>query len=140
MDSPRCLYCYPKGAVSMFEDSLFDSGAGSRPRKTWPKLVSFALEAGAIGVLVLLPFLYTQALPKQLWTDILENPTPPPGAAPTQTLHSQPRTARDNRALDDKVLREPGYIPLKTAMVRDEPASAEGPPNMEGVVPGGVPG
>jgi len=124
----------------MFEDSLFDSGAGSRPRKTWPKLVSFAIEVCAIGVLVLLPFIYTQALPKQLWTDILQNPTPPPGAAPAQALHSQPRTSRDNHALDDKVLREPGYIPRTTSMVRDEPASAEGPPNMEGVVTGGVPG
>ena len=68
----------------MFEDSLFDSGVGSRPRKTWPKLVSFAIEVCAIGVLVLLPFIYTQALPKQLWTDILGNPTPPPGRAPAQ--------------------------------------------------------
>ena len=123
----------------MFEDSLFDSGAGSRPRKTWPKLVSFAIEVGAIGVLVLLPFIYTQALPKQMWTDILENPAPPPGVAPQQTLHSQPRTSHDNHAPDDNVFREPRYIPRTTSMVHDEPASAEGPPSMEGVQ-GGMPG
>ena len=122
----------------MFEDSLFDSGAGSRPRKTWPKIVSFAIEVCAIGVLVLLPFLYTQALPKQLWTNILEAPTPPPGPSPTQALHSQPRTSHDNRELDDKVLHQPGYIPRTTSMVHDEPASAEGPPSMDGLVPGGV--
>jgi periplasmic protein TonB len=124
----------------MFEDSLFDSGAGSRPRKTWPKLVSFAIEVGAIGVLVLLPFIYTQALPKQLWTDILENPAPPSGAAPPQALPSQPRTSRENHELDDRVLRQPGYIPRTTSMVHDEPASAEGPPIIEGGVPGGIPG
>ncbi len=123
----------------MFEDSLFDSGAGSRPRKTWPKLVSFAIEVGAIGVLVLLPFIYTQALPKQLWTDILENPAPPPGVAPPQALHSQSRTAQRNHDLEDKVLHEPAYIPRITSLVHDEPASSEGPPSMEGVQ-GGMPG
>jgi periplasmic protein TonB len=123
----------------MFEDSLFDSGAGSRPRKTWPKIVSFAIEVCAIGVLVLLPFIYIQALPKQLWTDILENPTPPPGRAPTQALQSQPRASHENREPDDKMFREPSRIPLKTSLVRDEPVSAEGPPSMEGVVPGGIP-
>jgi protein TonB len=123
----------------VFEDSLFDSGAGRRPRKTWPKIASFVIEACAIGVLVLLPFLYTQALPKQLWMNILENPTPPPGPAPTQALR-EPRALPDRHELDDQVLREPGYIPRTTSMVRDEPASTEGPPSMDGVVPGGLPG
>ena len=122
----------------MFEDSLFDSGAGSRPRKTWPKIVSFAIETCAIGVMVLLPFIYTEALPKQLWTDILENPAPPPGPAPTQALHSQPRASHDAREPGDKVFREPGYIPRVTSMVRDDPVSAEGPPSVDGLVPGGV--
>ena len=124
----------------MFEDSLFDSGAGSRPRKTWPKIASFAIEVCAIGVLVLLPFLYTQALPKQLWINILEAPTPPPGPAPTQSLQNQPRTSPERRQLNDQVLREPGYIPRTTSMVRDEPVSTDGPPSMDGVVPGGGPG
>ncbi len=36
----------------MFEDSLFDSGAGTRTRKTWPQVISFVIEACAICVLV----------------------------------------------------------------------------------------
>jgi len=73
----------------MFEDSLFDSGAGKRPRKTWTKLLSFALEACAIGVLVMLPLIYTQALPKQFWSSMLETPTPPPRA-----VHARWRATR----------------------------------------------
>jgi protein TonB len=123
----------------MFEDSLFDSGAGSGPRKKWPKLVSFVIECCAIGVLVMLPLLFTQALPKQLWTSMLELPTPPTGPVPVKVAHAEPR-ARANRPVEDSVLREPVAIPLKTQIVRDEPASAEGPPNMEGIVPGAIPG
>src|SRR5664279_6055245 len=84
----------------MFEDSLFDSGAGTRPRKTWPKLVSFALEVCAIGVLVLLPFICTQALPKQFWTNMLEAPTPPPGPAPVRVERREVREPRQARELN----------------------------------------
>ncbi len=124
----------------MFEDSLFDSGAGGRPRKTWSKLASFAMEICAIGVLVLLPLIYTQGLPKQLWTVMLEAPSPPPGPAPVRAERSEPRPQRATRDLDDGVLREPSRVPLRTSMARDEPSSADGPPSMEGFVPGGMPG
>ena len=123
----------------MFEDSLFDSGGALRKRKTWPKLLSFVIEVGAIGLLVLAPLLYTQGLPKQQIVDILHLPSPPAGRAPAQPVHEQPRAARENRELDDKVLREPSRIPLKTQMVRDEPSTG-GPPRIDGFVEGGVPG
>src|SRR3974377_908919 len=119
----------------MFEDSLFDSGAGKRPRKSWSKLLSFALEACAIGVLVMLPLIYTQALPKQFWTSMLEAPTPPPGEA--QAVRRQPRLSRESREIDDGVLRQPSRIPRTTSMVRDEAASNEGPPSLGNFVPGG---
>src|SRR5215831_6222364 len=77
----------------MFEDSLFDSGAGKPSRKAWPKLASFTIEVCAIGVLVLLPLIYTQALPKQLWT-IVETPSPLPGHAPARVVDNQPQRPR----------------------------------------------
>ena len=121
----------------MFEDSLFDSGAGSRPRQTWPKMVSFAIQAGAVGVLVLLPLLFTQALPKQLWTSVLELPTPPAGQPPVRVVHTAEQ-ARASHSADDSVLRQPSYVPRTIKIVRDEPASAEGPPVIDGMVPGGI--
>lgn len=123
----------------MFEDSLFDSGAGSRSRNTWPKLISFAFEVCAIELLVAAPLIYTQALPKQQLTDILRTPSPPPGRAPVRVVHTEVRPERNNRELDDKVFREPKYIPRTTSMVRDEPSS-DGPPAIDGLVPGGIPG
>ena len=123
----------------MFEDSLFDSRGATREHKTWPKLVSLVIEMCAIGVMVLLPLIYTRGLPKQQLMSFLEAPSPPPGAAPVKSMHIQPHASRENRELDDNVLREPSRIPRTTSIVRDEP-SAEGPPSMEGLVPGGIPG
>jgi protein TonB len=122
----------------MFEDSLFDSGAGTRTRKTWPQVISFVIEACAICVLVLLPMIYTQALPKQQLLNLLEAPAPPPGRAPVQEAQSQPRVQPRVREHDDSVLHEPGYIPRTISLAKDEPA-AEGPPSMDGLVPGGIP-
>ncbi len=120
----------------MFEDSLFDS-ANSPQRKTWPTVASYAIEVCAIGILVLLPMIYTQALPKQLWTSVLEMPSPPPGRMPEQMVHAS-RATRE-APVKDSVLRAPSEIPRTTSMVRDEPASAEAPPSMDGLVPGGIP-
>ena len=122
----------------MFEDSLFDSGAGTRPRKTWPKVISYFAEVCAVGILVLLPLIYTQALPKQQLMSFLEAPSPPPGRAPLQAEQSQPRVRPRIREQDDSVLHEPGYIPRAISLARDEPA-AEGPPSMDGLVQGGIP-
>lgn len=123
----------------MFEDSLFDSGGATHQRKTWPKLLSLGIELCAIGLLVLSPMIYTQALPKQQLMSFLEAPSPPPGSATVQVLHTHPHASRESRELNDGVLREPNYIPRTTSMVRDEPTS-EGPPSMDGLVPGGIPG
>jgi periplasmic protein TonB len=122
----------------MFEDSLFDSGAGSRPRKTWTKLLSFVIEACAIVVLVLLPLIYTQALPKQLWTNILELP-PPPAGAPLEKLRTEARPPQNKRELVDSGLHVPTEIPRKTSMRPDDLSASEGPPSMKDMVPGGAP-
>jgi protein TonB len=122
----------------MFEDSLFDSGAGRRPRKSATKLVSFAIEVFAIGVLVLLPLIFTQALPKQMWTSVLETPPPPRGAPPPKELQAQTRPVRSNSGPDDKVFREPSRIPGRTLMVRDDPWTNDAPPAAGDFVPGGM--
>lgn len=121
----------------MFEDSLFDSSAGTRPHKTWPKMISYFAEVCAVGILVLLPLIYTQALPKQQLMSFLEAPSPPPGRAPVQAEQSQPRVRPRIREQDDSVLHEPGYIPRTISLARDEPV-AEGPPSMDGLVQGGI--
>ncbi len=47
----------------MFEDSTFASTARRNPRRGWAAVVSFAFQAVVLGIFVLVPLLYTDALP-----------------------------------------------------------------------------
>jgi len=121
----------------MFEDSLFDSGAGNRPRKTWIKLVSYAIQVCAIGVLVLVPLIFTQALPSRMWKTT-ELPPPSLGAAPPKQLQAQSRPMRSSSEAVDHVFREPSRIPGRTLMVHDDTATYDVPPAEADLVPGGI--
>ena len=67
----------------MFEDSLLESGGkNSNPRGTWATVFSFVLQVALVGVLVLIPLIYTEALPKQQLMGYLVAPPPPPPPPP----------------------------------------------------------
>src|SRR5712691_7872432 len=121
----------------MFEDSLIESGGRLRTKRGATTVFSFVLQVALIGVLVLLPLLFTEALPKtQLMTFLVAPPPPPPppppAAAPVKVV-KQIQTDIINGQL-----RTPTKIPEKVQMIKEE----EAPPpvsTMAGVV-GGVPG
>jgi periplasmic protein TonB len=63
----------------MFEDSLIESGGKLKTKRGATTVVSFILELIFLGVLVLLPLIFTEALPtKQLMTMLTAPPPPPP--------------------------------------------------------------
>ena len=93
-----------------------------------------------VGVLVLIPLIYTQALPKaQLMTFLAAPPPPPPPPPPPAAAAPAPRVVRHISVED--VMRAPTVIPKTIAQVKDEP---EPPPNagvgVVGGVVGGMPG
>src|SRR5438105_12725280 len=121
----------------MFEDSLIESGGRLKTKRGATTLFSFGLQVALVGVLVLLPLLFTEALPKtQLMTFLVAPPPPPPppppAAAPVKVV-KQIQTEIINGQL-----RTPNKIPQKIQMIKAEEAH---PPmnSMAGVV-GGVPG
>lgn len=63
----------------MFVDSLFDSASTQRFHRGWATCFSFGLQAVAVGLLLLLPLFYTQALPQLSLLGQLVAPTAPPG-------------------------------------------------------------
>jgi periplasmic protein TonB len=125
----------------MFEDSLIESGGKLRTKRGMTTTLSFVLQVALIGVLVMIPLLFTEALPKtQLMTFLVAPPPPPPppppAAAPVKVV-KQIQTDIINGQL-----RTPTKIPEKVQMIKEE----EAPPPMSsmagvvGGVPGGVPG
>ena len=49
----------------MFEDSLIESGGRLSSKRGATTVVSFVLQALLLGILILIPLIYTEALPKQ---------------------------------------------------------------------------
>jgi periplasmic protein TonB len=119
----------------MFEDSLVESSGTLSKRNPWTAALSFAMQGVLAGVLVLLPMIYTEALPGHQLTSILTEPSPPPGPAPVST---QARGV-EPRPMPEEVLRVPNWIPRRVAILHDQPASADaaGAPDLGGI-PGGT--
>jgi protein TonB len=124
----------------MFEDSLLESGGRLKTRRGRTTTFAIFLEILLIGFMVLLPLIFTEALPKQQLVSFLvapppPPPPPPPAAAPVHVVH-QVQTDIVNGAL-----RTPTKIPQKIQMIKED----EAPPQMAaggvvGGVPGGIPG
>jgi protein TonB len=69
----------------MFEDSLVESAGRIHTDSQRYVIGSFALEALLLAVLMLVPYFYPAALPKQSLAALLAAPPPPP--APASTMH-----------------------------------------------------
>jgi len=119
----------------MFEDSLVESGGRMRTRRGVTTTLSFVLQIIALGIMILIPLIYTEALPKGQLTTFLVAPPPPPPPPPPAAATPVHRVVEVN----DTVLRQPTKIPQKVAIIKDEePAPANA--GVMGGVPGGVPG
>ncbi len=67
----------------MFEDSLIESGNKLKDKRLSTTIISFLGQFGLIGILILIPLIYTDALPKtQLMTFLVAPPPPPPPPPP----------------------------------------------------------
>ncbi|PYV50539.1 MAG: energy transducer TonB [Acidobacteria bacterium] len=121
----------------MFEDSLIESGGKLKTARGKTTTFSFVLEAVIVGILVLIPLLFTEALPKaQLMMALVAPPPPPPPPPPPAAVKIVKQVQTD---IVNGQLRTPTKIPKKVEIIKEE----EAPPPMSGVVggvPGGVPG
>lgn len=126
----------------MFEDSLLESGGRLKKRSPWTTLLSFLLQALLLGVLVLIPLIYTEALPKQQLMTFLVAPPPPPPPPPPPAATPVVRQAPRVSELDNGALRAPTAIPKKIAMIKEEdtPPPSSGVQGVVGGVAGGIPG
>ncbi len=125
---------------AMFSDSLLEFGTQSK-RKALATTTSFIFNCLAIGVMLAVPLMFTDELPKaQLLTFLVAPPPPPPPPPAAAEVRVVKQIQTD--LLNTGALRTPTKIPQKVQMIKED----EAPPPMPasggvvGGVPGGIPG
>ncbi len=97
----------------------------------------YGVEGLLVGAMALVPLVNTEALPKTVWTEVLQVPVPPPPRSPVaaQTLRKAIRPTRP-----EPILTEPTSIPLHIVPVRDNPVPPAQFPSVSMGIAGGIDG
>ena len=123
----------------MFEEMVISSPNPKKTNKPWTVVVSMLFQVAFLGILILIPLIYTEALPKTMMATMLTAPPPPPPPPPppavAQVVHVKPQA----HLMDAGKLMQPKVIPKEVKIIKEdaEPDVATG---MTGGVPGGVAG
>ena len=122
----------------MFNELIESSSQKKKTNTGWSVIVSAIVQVSALSVLVLIPLIYTQALPKAMLATLLVAPPPPPPPPPPPVKDIIKPVAR---LIQSGKLMQPRAIPKDVAVFKE----AELPPdiinnaNQSGVF-GGIPG
>jgi len=123
----------------MFEEMVISSPNPKKTNKAWTVIVSSVFQITFLAILILIPLIYTEALPKTMMATMLSAPPPPPPPPPppavAQVVHVKPQA----HLMDAGKLMAPKVIPKDVKIIKEdaEPDVATG---MTGGVPGGVAG
>lgn len=125
----------------MFDDLVECSPVPKRTNKGWTFFVSLFFQVLAVTVLILIPLIYTEALPKTMLTTLLVAPPPPPPPPPPPAAVAVVKVKPMARLIQAGKLMAPKAIPKDVKIIKEE----EMPPDVGfagavGGVPGGVPG
>ena len=124
----------------MFDDLVVSSANPQRTHKPWTVALSFLIQFGIVIVMILIPLIYTEALPKQLLTTFLVAPPPPPPPPPPAAA-VQRVVKPIARIIHNGQMTAPTVIPKKVSMIKEEELPPDvGAVGVAGGVPGGVPG
>ena len=115
----------------MFADFLSDSGWSNHSHRGWTTLISFALQALAVGCLLVLPLFYTDGLPRLAMLVPLLAPAPAP-AAPAQPRPNPLSNAQSN-LMGNRLISPPQIPPTVTMLAETSPPLPMVDPNAVGV-------
>jgi periplasmic protein TonB len=124
----------------MFDDLVISSANPKKTNKPWTVALSVAIQSGIVIFMILIPLIYTEALPKQMLTTFLVAPAPPPpppppAAAVTRIVKPVARLIHEGKMM------APTVIPKKVNLIKEEEMPPDvGAVGVVGGVPGGVPG
>jgi periplasmic protein TonB len=112
----------------MFAESLLESSGRGRTNQRWTTLFSLALEGLLVGVLVLIPLLQNQGMPRLRWISSVSTPLPPAPRGVSDPGHGGGGSA-DPRP-PNPILMQPIRIPTgidRNPDTSGPPAGANGP-------------
>jgi protein TonB len=125
----------------MFDDLLESTNEKKKTNKGWSVILSGLLQAFILSILILIPLIYTEALPKaMLSTLLIAPPPPPPPPPPPAAVKTIVKPVA--RLINSGKLMQPRAIPKEVAVFKE----AELPPDVinnagaTGGVFGGIPG
>jgi periplasmic protein TonB len=119
----------------MFADPFCDTPWAHTSRRGWATLISFAAQMLGVGVLLLLPLIYNEAIPAIRLSSLLAVPLPPAAPAPPRP-HSRDTQSQSN--LNGTHVVTPYIVPDHVAIIHEQ-AVAESVSLDETVgVPGGT--
>src|ERR1700740_3357746 len=96
----------------MFDDLVVSSANPKRTNPSWTVMISTIIQAAILGVLILIPLIYTEALPKETLTTFLVAPAPPPPPPPpAQVIQRVVKPVV--RLIHNGQMMEPTVIPQK---------------------------
>jgi protein TonB len=125
-----------------FSDVLLEADSATKHRRRWATTSSVIVQSLILGVLLIVPLMFTEALPKQQLLTFLIAPPPPPPPPPPAAAAPVKIVRQIQTDLLDGHLRAPSRIPQRVQMIKEEEAP---PPMVSGTgvvggVPGGIPG
>ncbi len=129
--------------VPLFSTVLLDVADKDRRRRGFSTMFSFVVQCLILGVLLIVPLMFTDALPRQQLLTFLVAPPPPPPPPPPAAAENIAKVVKQIQTdIMDGRLKMPTKIPTKVEMIKEEEAP---PPISSGVgvvggVPGGIPG
>ena len=97
-------------------NQLVVSGRQEATHKSWTVATSFGVQIIIVGIMILIPLIYTEALPKGMLNTFLVAPAPPPPPPPP----AQPVKVVRPKIVQPQTMTAPTVIPKKVEMIKDE--------------------
>jgi protein TonB len=123
----------------MFEEMVVSSPKSKKTNKPWTVVISMLLQVSFLAILILIPLIYTEALPKGMLTTMLVAPPPPPPPPPPPTAQIV-KVKPQVHLMQNNQLVAPKVIPKDVKIIKEEAEPDPSAMGMQGGVPGGVAG
>ena len=100
----------------MFNQLVVSGAHQEGTHKPWAVAMSAIVQTVIVGIMILIPLIYTEALPKGMLNTFLVAPAPPPPPPPP----AAPVRVIKPRIVQPQTMVAPTVIPKQVAMIKDE--------------------